>query len=138
NDEQGIARFEFPVLILLATTGMMVMISARGLITPYVGLELQNLALYVVAGFNRDSVRSSEAGLKYFVLGALSSGMLLYGISLIYGFTSTTAFADLGKLMAAGAAPSTGIIVGLVFVVVGLAFKVSAGPFPLWAPAVYE
>ena len=138
NEEEGIARFEFPVLVLLSTTGMMVMISASDLITLYVGLELQNLALYVVAGFNRDSVRSSEAGLKYFVLGALSSGMLLYGISLIYGFTSTTAFADLGKLMAAGAAPSTGIIVGLVFVVVGLAFKVSAVPFHMWTPDVYE
>jgi NADH-quinone oxidoreductase subunit N len=138
NEEEGIARFEFPVLVLLSTTGMMVMISASDLITLYVGLELQNLALYVVAGFNRDSVRSSEAGLKYFVLGALSSGMLLYGISLIYGFTSTTAFADLGKLMAAGAAPSTGLIVGLVFVVVGLAFKVSAVPFHMWTPDVYE
>jgi len=138
NEEEGIARFEFPVLVLLSTTGMMVMISASDLITLYVGLELQNLALYVVAGFNRDSVRSSEAGLKYFVLGALSSGMLLYGISLIYGFTSTTAFADLGKLMAAGAAPSTGIIVGLVFVVVGFAFKVSAVPFHMWTPDVYE
>ena len=138
NEEEGIARFEFPVLVLLSTTGMMVMISASDLITLYVGLELQNLALYVVAGFNRDSVRSSEAGLKYFVLGALSSGMLLYGISLIYGFTSTTAFADLGKLMAAGAASSTGIIVGLVFVVVGLAFKVSAVPFHMWTPDVYE
>jgi NADH-quinone oxidoreductase subunit N len=138
NEDEGIARFEFPVLVLLSTTGMMVIISASDLITLYVGLELQNLALYVVAGFNRDSVRSSEAGLKYFVLGALSSGMLLYGISLIYGFTSTTAFADLGKLMAAGAAPSTGIIVGLVFVVVGLAFKVSAVPFHMWTPDVYE
>ena len=138
NEDEGIARFEFPVLVLLSTTGMMVMISASDLITLYVGLELQNLALYVVAGFNRESARSSEAGLKYFVLGALSSGMLLYGISLIYGFTSTTAFADLGKLMAAGAAPSTGIIVGLVFVVVGLAFKVSAVPFHMWTPDVYE
>src|SRR5437899_13088629 len=117
NEEHGIARFEFPVLILLATTGMMVMISANDLITLYVGLELQNLALYVVASFNRDSVRSSEAGLKYFVLGALSSGMLLYGASLIYGFTGTTAFMDLGKLLAGGAAPSAGLMVGLLFVV---------------------
>jgi NADH-quinone oxidoreductase subunit N len=138
NEEQGIARFEFPVLVLLATTGMMVMISANDLITLYVGLELQNLALYVVASFNRDSVRSSEAGLKYFVLGALSSGMLLYGASLIYGFTGTTAFADLAKLVAPGAVPSTGIIIGLVFVVVGLAFKVSAVPFHMWTPDVYE
>jgi NADH-quinone oxidoreductase subunit N len=138
NEDQGIARFEFPVLVLLATVGMMVMISANDLITLYVGLELQNLALYVVASFNRDSVRSSEAGLKYFVLGALSSGMLLYGASLVYGFTGTTAFADLAKLMAGGGAPSVGVIVGLVFVVVGLAFKVSAVPFHMWTPDVYE
>jgi NADH-quinone oxidoreductase subunit N len=138
NEEQGIARFEFPVLVLLATTGMMVMISANDLITLYVGLELQNLALYVVASFNRDSVRSSEAGLKYFVLGALSSGMLLYGASLIYGFTGTTAFADLAQLVSGGAVPSTGVIIGLVFVAVGLAFKVSAVPFHMWTPDVYE
>jgi NADH-quinone oxidoreductase subunit N len=138
NEEQGIARFEFPVLVLLATTGMMVMISANDLITLYVGLELQNLALYVVASFNRDSVRSSEAGLKYFVLGALSSGMLLYGASLIYGFAGTTAFGDLATLMAAGTAPSTGVLIGVVFVVVGLAFKVSAVPFHMWTPDVYE
>src|SRR6516225_1688368 len=108
NEEQGIARFEFPVLVLLATAGMMVMVSANDLITLYVGLELQNLALYVVASFNRDSARSSEAGLKYFVLGALSSGMLLYGASLVYGFAGTTAF------------------------------KVSAVPFHMWTPDVYE
>jgi NADH-quinone oxidoreductase subunit N len=137
NEEHGIARFEFPVLVLLATTGMMVMVSANDLITLYVGLELQNLALYVVASFNRDSVRSSEAGLKYFVLGALSSGMLLYGASLIYGFTGTTAFADLGALATGGTIP-TGCIIGLVFVVVGLAFKVSAVPFHMWTPDVYE
>jgi NADH-quinone oxidoreductase subunit N len=138
NEEEGIARFEFPVLVLLATTGMMVMISANDLITLYVGLELQNLALYVVAAFNRDSVRSSEAGLKYFVLGALSSGMLLYGASLIYGFAGTTAFDDLAKLMTGGAPVATGILIGLVFVVVGLAFKVSAVPFHMWTPDVYE
>jgi NADH-quinone oxidoreductase subunit N len=138
NEEQGIARFEFPVLILLATVGMMVMISANDLITLYVGLELQNLALYVVAGFNRDSVRSSEAGLKYFVLGALSSGMLLYGASLVYGFTGITTFSDLSQLVAGGGAPSTGLVVGLIFVVVGLAFKISAVPFHMWTPDVYE
>src|SRR5580704_2040572 len=138
NEEQGIARFEFPVLVLLATTGMMVMISANDLITLYVGLELQNLALYVVAAFNRDSTRSSEAGLKYFVLGALSSGMLLYGASLIYGFTGTTAFSEIATLVAGGAAPSPGVLIGLVFVVVGLAFKVSAVPFHMWTPDVYE
>jgi NADH-quinone oxidoreductase subunit N len=138
NEDQGIARFEFPVLVLLATTGMMVMISANDLITLYVGLELQNLALYVVAAFNRDSVRSSEAGLKYFVLGALSSGMLLYGASLIYGFAGTTAFDDLERLATGGAPVQTGILIGLVFVVVGLAFKVSAVPFHMWTPDVYE
>jgi NADH-quinone oxidoreductase subunit N len=138
NEERGIARFEFPVLLLLATTGMMVMISANDLITLYVGLELQNLALYVVASFNRDSVRSSEAGLKYFVLGALSSGMLLYGASLVYGFAGTTAFDDLTKLLTAGAPVETGILIGLVFVIVGLAFKVSAVPFHMWTPDVYE
>ena len=138
DEEQGIARFEFPVLVLLATTGMMVMISANDLITLYVGLELQNLALYVVASFNRDSVRSSEAGLKYFVLGALSSGMLLYGASLVYGFAGTTAFEDLTKLLAGGAPVESGILIGLIFVVVGLAFKVSAVPFHMWTPDVYE
>ena len=138
NEEQGMARFEFPVLILLSTTGMMVMISANDLITLYVGLELQNLALYVVAGFNRDSVRSSEAGLKYFVLGALSSGMLLYGASLVYGFTGTTGFDDIARLLAGGGVASAGLLVGIIFVVVGLAFKVSAVPFHMWTPDVYE
>jgi len=138
NEEQGIARFEFPVLVLLATAGMMVMVSANDLITLYVGLELQNLALYVVASFNRDSARSSEAGLKYFVLGALSSGMLLYGASLVYGFSGTTSFDDLTKLMTSAARVETGILIGLMFVVVGLAFKVSAVPFHMWTPDVYE
>jgi NADH-quinone oxidoreductase subunit N len=137
NEDQHIARFEFPVLVLLSTTGMMVMISANDLITLYVGLELQNLALYVTAGFNRDSARSSEAGLKYFVLGGLSSGMLLYGLSLVYGFADTTGFADLAKLFAAHAA-SPGVIVGLAFVIAGLAFKISAVPFHMWTPDVYE
>src|SRR6516162_6804728 len=138
NEDERIARFEFPVLVLLATTGMMVMVSANDLITLYVGLELQNLALYVVASFNRDSERSSEAGLKYFVLGALSSGMLLYGASLVYGFAGTTAFDELTKLMTGAATVETGILIGLVFVVVGLAFKVSAVPFHMWTPDVYE
>src|SRR5712671_3996492 len=135
NEEQGIARFEFPVLVLLATTGMMVMISANDLITLYVGLELQNLALYVVASFNRDSVRSSEAGLKYFVLGALSSGMLLYGASLSYGFTGTVGFAGIAAAAKTG---SIGIVFGLVFLLAGLCFKVSAVPFHMWTPDVYE
>jgi NADH-quinone oxidoreductase subunit N len=140
NDEHRIARFEFPVLILLAATGMMLMVSASDLITLYLGLELQSLSLYVVASFDRDSVRSTEAGLKYFVLGALSSGLLLYGASLVYGFSGTTSFAELGTLFAgsAGATPSTGLVIGMIFVAVGLAFKVSAVPFHMWTPDVYE
>src|SRR5579863_5467720 len=138
NEAHGIARFEFPVLVLLAATGMMVMVSANDLITLYLGLELQSLALYVVASFDRDSVRSSEAGLKYFVLGALSSGMLLYGASMIYGFAGTTSFAALAKLITGAGAPSPGLIIGIVFVTVGLAFKVSAVPFHMWVPDVYE
>ena len=138
NEDYQIGRFEFPVLILLATTGMMVMISANDLITLYLGLELQSLALYVTAAFDRDSVRSSEAGLKYFVLGALSSGMLLYGASLIYGFAGTTSFAGLASLFTGSPHPSAGLIIGMVFVSVGLAFKVSAVPFHMWVPDVYE
>ncbi len=138
NEDQGIGRFEFPVLVMLATTGMMVMISANDLITLYVGLELQNLALYVVASFDRDSPRSSEAGLKYFVLGGLSSGMLLYGLSLVYGFAGTTSFADLARLFAGSAPVSSGLVVGLVFIIAGLAFKTSAVPFHMWTPDVYE
>ncbi len=138
NEAQGIARFEFPVLVLLATTGMMVMVSANDLITLYLGLELQSLALYVTASFDRDSVRSSEAGLKYFVLGALSSGMLLYGASMIYGFAGTTSFAALAQVLTGSTAPSPGLVIGIVFVVVGLAFKVSAVPFHMWVPDVYE
>src|SRR5216683_2963603 len=138
NEAQKIARFEFPVLILLATTGMMVMVSANDLITLYLGLELQSLALYVVASFDRDSVRSTEAGLKYFVLGALASGLLLYGASLIYGFTGTTSFAGLAQLFTGSEKPSNGLIIGLVLVAIGLAFKVSAVPFHMWVPDVYE
>ena len=140
NEEHGLARFEFPVLVLLATTGMMVMVSADDLITLYLGFELQSLALYVVASFDRDSTRSTEAGLKYFILGALASGMMLYGISLIYGFAGTTGFAGLAHLFGAagGPAPSNGLIIGIVFVSVGLAFKVSAVPFHMWTPDVYE
>jgi NADH-quinone oxidoreductase subunit N len=139
NEEHRIARFEFPVLVLLATTGMMVMVSANDLITLYVGFELQSLALYVTASFDRDSVRSTEAGLKYFVLGGLASGMLLYGISLVYGFAGTTSFAGLAGLFGGAAAkPPNGLIIGLIFVTVGLAFKVSAVPFHMWTPDVYE
>ncbi|HXO02868.1 MAG TPA: NADH-quinone oxidoreductase subunit NuoN [Stellaceae bacterium] len=138
NEEHHIARFEFPVLVLLATTGMMVMVSANDLITLYLGLELQSLALYVVAAFDRDSVRSTESGLKYFVLGALSSGMLLYGASMIYGFAGTTSFAALAQMLTGAGTPSPGLIIGMVFVSVGIAFKVSAVPFHMWVPDVYE
>jgi NADH-quinone oxidoreductase subunit N len=132
---ENIRRFEFAVLILISSAGMMTMISARDLIALYLGLELMSLSLYVVAAIDRDNLRSTEAGLKYFVLGALSSGMLLYGASLIYGFTGTIAFTGI----AAGAkAPSIGLIFGLVFLFTGLAFKVSAVPFHMWTPDVYE
>jgi NADH-quinone oxidoreductase subunit N len=137
NEREKIARFEFPVLILLATTGMLMMISANDLISLYIGLELQSLALYVVASFKRDTVASSEAGLKYFVLGALSSGMLLYGCSMIYGFSGTTSFGQLAASFAGGEY-SIGIIIGIVFVSVGLAFKCSAVPFHMWTPDVYQ
>ncbi|MGF1609512.1 MAG: NADH-quinone oxidoreductase subunit NuoN [Kiloniellales bacterium] len=141
-ERENMARFEMPVLLLFATLGMLMMISANDLISLYLGLELQSLSLYVVAAIRRDNLRSSEAGLKYFVLGALSSGMLLYGSSMVYGFAGTTAFATLAQVLAAsaetGAPPSVGLIVGLVFVIAGLAFKVSAVPFHMWTPDVYE
>ena len=137
NEQEGVARFEFPVLVLLSVTGMLMMITANDLIALYIGLELQNLALYVLASFQRDQTRSSEAGLKYFVLGALSSGMLLYGASLVYGFAGTTNFDMLAHTLDA-ATMSLGLIVGIVFVAVGLAFKVSAVPFHMWTPDVYE
>ena len=130
-------RCEYPVLFLFATLGMLMMISANNLISLYVGLELQSLSLYVIAAFRRDTVRSSEAGLKYFVLGAVSSGMLLYGASLIYGFTGTTDFATIAATLESGT-PSIGIIVGIVFLCAALAFKVSAVPFHMWTPDVYE
>ena len=139
NEREGITRFEFPVLILFAALGMLLMVSANDLISLYVGLELQSLALYVIAAFRRDSTKSSEAGLKYFVLGALSSGMLLYGASMIYGFAGTTRFDTLATLFTGpNADPGVGVIVGLVFLLAGLAFKVSAVPFHMWTPDVYE
>jgi NADH-quinone oxidoreductase subunit N len=135
-------RFEFPILFLFATLGMMMMVSANDLMSLYMGLELQSLALYVAAAFRRDTLRSTEAGLKYFVLGALSSGMLLYGISLVYGFVGTTNFDQLATAIAAiregEQALPMGLIFGLVFVAAGLAFKVSAVPFHMWTPDVYE
>ncbi|MDQ0345743.1 NADH-quinone oxidoreductase subunit NuoN [Ancylobacter vacuolatus] len=128
-------RFEYPILVLLSTLGMMMLISAGDLIALYMGLELMSLALYVIAANNRDSVRSTEAGLKYFVLGALSSGMLLYGASLIYGFTGSVNFAQIAE---AAREPSLGLIFGIVFMFAGLCFKVSAVPFHMWTPDVYE
>jgi NADH-quinone oxidoreductase subunit N len=134
---ERIERFEYPILILLATAGMMAMISANDLISLYMGIELQSLALYVLAAINRDSARSSEAGLKYFVLGAISSGMLLYGCSMIYGFSGVTSFVGIAESLKGGEA-SIGMIFGLVFLIAGLAFKVSAVPFHMWTPDVYE
>src|SRR3954465_2619522 len=127
--------FEYAILVLLSTLGMMVLISAADLIMLYLGLELMSLALYVVAASNRDNAKSTEAGLKYFVLGALSSGMLLYGASLIYGFTGTVEFAGIAAAVKTG---SIGIVFGLVFLLAGLCFKVSAVPFHMWTPDVYE
>jgi NADH-quinone oxidoreductase subunit N len=129
-------RFEYPILITLAVVGMMVMVSAADLITLYMGLELQSLSLYVVAAMRRDSARSSEAGLKYFVLGALSSGLLLYGASLVYGYAGTTQFAGILTTLTDGV--PLGLLFGLVFMLAGLAFKVSAVPFHMWTPDVYE
>jgi len=134
---EGVINFEYPILVLTATLGMMLMISANDLISLYLGLELQSLSLYVLAAINRDSVRSTEAGLKYFVLGALSSGMLLYGASLIYGFTGHTDFVGIAEAMA-GNERSIGLIFGLVFLMAGIAFKISAVPFHMWTPDVYE
>src|SRR5262249_37866159 len=128
-------KFEYSILILLSTTGMMMLISAADLIALYLGLELMSLALYVVAALNRDSVRSTEAGLKYFVLGALSSGMLLYGASLVYGFSGTVSFAGIAK---AATHANLGLIFGIVFLFAGFCFKVSAVPFHMWTPDVYE
>jgi NADH-quinone oxidoreductase subunit N len=132
----GRQKFEYPVLILLSTAGMLVLVSAADLIALYLGLELMSLALYVIAAIDRDNVRSTEAGLKYFVLGALSSGMLLYGCSLIYGFTGTVSFAGIAK--AAGGGAGLGLTFGLVFLFAGFCFKVSAVPFHMWTPDVYE
>ena len=141
-ERENMSRFEFPVLMLFATVGMMMMVSANDLISLYIGLELQSLSLYVIAAFRRDTLRSTESGLKYFVLGALSSGMLLYGSSLVYGFAGTTNFNTLAEILQqaaqAGQAPSIGLIVGVVFVIAGLAFKVGGVPFHMWTPDVYE
>ncbi|MDX3810008.1 NADH-quinone oxidoreductase subunit NuoN [Bosea thiooxidans] len=133
----GVMRFEFPVLVVLAVIGMMMMISANDLIGLYVGIELQSLALYVVAAFDRDNGKSTEAGLKYFILGTLSSGMLLYGCSLVYGFTGTVSFAGIAAATQGGHA-GLGLVFGIVFIAAGIVFKISAVPFHMWTPDVYE
>jgi len=130
-----IFKIEYPILILSSVLGMMIMISSNDLIVFYMGLELQSLALYVLASFNRDQIKSSEAGLKYFVLSALSSGLLLYGCSLIYGFTGSTNFNIIANQLNSN---DYGLTFGIVFILVGLAFKISAVPFHMWAPDVYE
>ena len=130
-----IFKIEYPILILSSVLGMMIMISSNDLIVFYMGLELQSLALYVLATFNRDEIKSSEAGLKYFVLSALSSGLLLYGCSLIYGFTGSTNFNDIASQLNSD---QYALTFGIVFILVGLAFKISAVPFHMWAPDVYE
>jgi NADH-quinone oxidoreductase subunit N len=135
-ERRGVKTFEFPVLILLSALGMGMMASSGDLISLYVGVELSSLALYVLAAMHRDNAKASEAGLKYFVLGALSSGLLLYGASLVYGFAGSTLYTDIAK--AAGAEANTGLLFGLIFVICGLAFKVSAAPFHMWTPDVYE
>ncbi len=135
-ERRGVKNFEFPVLILLASLGMGMMASAGDLISLYVGVELHSLALYVLAAMHRDNAKASEAGLKYFVLGALSSGLLLYGASLIYGFAGSTVFSEIAASVQGGL--HTGVLFGLVFLMCGLAFKVSAAPFHMWTPDVYE
>jgi NADH-quinone oxidoreductase subunit N len=138
NEKEGLGRFEFPVLVVFASLGAMLMISANDLMALYLGLELLSLPLYVIASFNRDNARSAEAGLKYFVLGALASGLLLYGSSLVYGFAGTTNFDRLADAFSTADGASPGVVVGVVFVIAGLAFKVSAVPFHMWTPDVYE
>lgn len=136
-DHARLAKPEYPVLVLFATVGMMLMVSAADMLSLYVGLELQSLALYVLAAFNRDNAKSSEAGLKYFVLGALASGLLLYGMSLVYGYAGTTDFVKLAFVLR-DAHGNLGIVFGMVFICAALAFKVSAVPFHMWTPDVYE
>jgi NADH-quinone oxidoreductase subunit N len=138
---EGIERFEYPVLALFTTVGMMMMISANSLLALYIALELHSLPLYVMTAFHRDQTRSTEAGLKYFVLGALASGLLLYGCSLVYGFTGTLSFEGLAQIFGAsgeGASIRAGVLIGIVFVAAGLAFKMAAVPFHMWTPDVYE
>ncbi len=135
---EGLVRFEYPLLVMFSTLGMLVMITANDFITLYVGLELQSLPLYVLAAMQRDNVRSTEAGIKYFILGALSSGMLLYGASLLYGYAGSTNFETLSVALSGDGQLQIGVIVGMVLVLSGLAFKISAVPFHMWAPDVYQ
>ena len=136
--DSKISKFEIPVLILFATLGMLLMISSNNLMAMYLSIELQSLALYVLATIKRDSLYSAESGVKYFILGALSSGILLYGFSLIYGFTGSTSFEDIKLILSESNNLSLGLIFGLVFIIVGLAFKISAVPFHMWTPDVYQ
>ncbi|MFN3827588.1 MAG: NADH-quinone oxidoreductase subunit NuoN [Micavibrio sp.] len=136
--EEIIICFEYPILVLLSGVGMMIMVSSNNLLSMYVGLELQSLALYVLAAFRRDNARSSEAGLKYFVLGSLASGMLLFGISMVYGFAGTLDYMKIAGSMAGLDHVPLGFMVGMVFVLVAIAFKISAVPFHMWTPDVYE
>ena len=138
NKQMGMERFEFPILVLFAGLGMMLMVSANNMLSLYMGLELQSLSLYVLAAFRRNSVKSAEAGIKYFILGALSSGMLLFGISLIYGFTGSIDFVAIEETLRSLDFVPYGVTFGLVFVLAGLAFKVSAVPFHMWTPDVYQ
>lgn len=135
--QEQLARFEYPVLVLFAGIGMMVMISSNSLLSMYMGFELQSLSLYVLAAIRRNHVKSAEAGIKYFVLGALASGMLLFGISLVYGYTGSVGFEAIAASLH-GVEPVPGMIIGLVFILVGIAFKISAVPFHMWTPDVYE
>jgi NADH-quinone oxidoreductase subunit N len=136
--QDNMARFEFPVLILLAGLGMMLMVSAHNLLMLYMALELQSLSLYVLAAFRRNSLKSAEAGAKYFILGALSSGLLLFGISLVYGFTGSIDFAVIAEALKVTGPANIGVIFGMVFILAGLAFKISAVPFHMWTPDVYQ
>jgi NADH-quinone oxidoreductase subunit N len=137
-EHANIRRFEFPILMLYGTIGMMLMVSSTNMMTMYVGVELMSLSIYVLAAFARDELRSSEAGLKYFVLGALASGLLLYGVSLVYGFSGSMDFVKIAAALTDPAKSSTGLVVGIVFIVAGLSFKISAVPFHMWTPDVYE
>ena len=136
--DEALAKPEFSLLILFSVLGMLILISANDLLTLYMGLELQSLPLYVIAAMQRDSLRSSEAGLKYFLLGALSSGLLLYGLSLIYGFTGATNYTDIAEALSRADGASAGAVIGIVIMIAGVAFKISAAPFHMWTPDVYE